>query len=86
MSVASCHAAVPKRRTKGEKCRREKEGEEEDKGRSEKSLSGLRRIPCAVGGNGSGVLIRARVRRYEIIKLGLDGGEGDGMARGLKKE
>lgn len=22
-----------------------------------------------------------RVRRYEIIKLGLDGGEGDGMAR-----
>lgn len=23
-----------------------------------------------------------RVRRYEIIKLGLDGGEGDGVARG----
>lgn len=25
-----------------------------------------------------------RVRRYEIIKLGLDGGEGDGVARGRK--
>lgn len=27
-----------------------------------------------------------RVRRYEIIKLGLDGGEGDGVARGRKRE
>ncbi|KYN37835.1 hypothetical protein ALC56_08034 [Trachymyrmex septentrionalis] len=27
-----------------------------------------------------------RVRRYEIIKLGLNGGEGDGMTRGKKGE
>lgn len=58
-------------------------------GREREVVGGLRRIPRAVGSDGgsaTAVAALIRVRRYEIIKLGLDGGEGDGVARGRKRE
>jgi len=51
-------------------------------GRSEKSSAayvGFRARLAATAATAATALIR--VRRYEIIKLGLDGGEGDGGAR-----
>lgn len=58
-------------------------------GRSEKSSAayvGFRaRLAAMVAATTTAVVAAVaaliRVRRYEIIKLGLDGGEGDGMAR-----
>lgn len=73
-------AAVPRRRAKR---RREGGGGE---GRSEKSSAayvGFRaRLAAMVAATATATAAALiRVRRYEIIKLGLDGGEGDGMAR-----
>lgn len=71
-------ASVPWRRAK-----RRREGGE---GRSEKSSAayvGFRaRLAAMVAATATATAAALiRVRRYEIIKLGLDGGEGDGMAR-----
>lgn len=75
MWIASCHTVVLKRRIKGE--RRKREGREKKR----RVIGGLRRIPYPVGSDGSGVLIRTRVLRYEIIKLGLDDSEGNSATR-----
>lgn len=39
------------------------------------------RLAATVAATATAAAALIRVRRYEIIKLGLDGGEGDGMAR-----
>lgn len=63
-------------------------------GRSEKSSAayvGFRaRLAAMVAATATATVVAAaaaliRVRRYEIIKLGLDGGEGDGMARECRR-
>lgn len=75
---------MPRRRAKG--WRGAKGGE----GRCEKSLAAyvgfLARLAATVAATATTATAAAaaliRVRRYEIIKLGLNSGEGDGMTRG----
>lgn len=64
----------------------QRDGATRGEGRGREVVGGLRRIPRAVGCDAVAATATAaaaliRVRRYEIIKLGLDGGEGDGVAR-----
>lgn len=62
--------------------REEGKGAREGKeGRSEKSSAAYVGFRARLAATAAAAAL-IRVRRYEIIKLGLDGGEGDGVSRG----
>lgn len=73
--AASCHTEVPRREA------REYEKDEERSAKSSAAYVGFRARLAATAAMAAAAAALIRVRRYEIIKLGLDGGEGDGTVR-----